>query len=280
MNYEVQVRSPGAWRRLGRGAAEAARMALEHEAAESGGATIVLVDEAEMARLHHQYAGEDGPTDVLSFADGSIEAEEGTRYYGDVVVCIPVAERQAGQAGHPLDEEVRLLAVHGILHLLGYEHGQRRARDRMWAAQAEILARTEGGTHPRGLPASPPEGLRSRVASFGHAWAGWRYVLRTQRNAWIHAFASLSVVAVAGWLGLQALEWALLLVAIALVWTAEFLNTALEAVVDLASPQIHPLGRVGKDVGAAAVLIAAAAAAAIGLLVLGPPLLERLAALQ
>jgi rRNA maturation RNase YbeY len=233
-----------------------------------------------MARLHRQYAGEDGPTDVLSFADGSIEAEAGTRYYGDVFVCVPVAERQARAAGHAVDAEVRLLAVHGVLHLLGHEHGQRRARERMWAAQAEILAQTDDEATGRGPSASPSGGARSRIASFGHAWAGWWYVLRTQRNAWIHAFASLSVVAVAAWLGLQTLEWALLLAAIALVWTAEFLNTALEAVVDLASPQIHPLGRVGKDVGAAAVLIAAAAAATIGALVLGPPLLERLAALR
>jgi len=67
-------------------------------------------------------------------------------------------------------------------------------------------------------------------------------------------------------------------VAIAMVWTAEFLNTALEAVVDLASPQQHDLARVGKDVGAASVLIAALSAALIGFLILGPPLWERLQA--
>ena len=65
---------------------------------------------------------------------------------------------------------------------------------------------------------------------------------------------------------------AVLILTIAMVWTAEFLNTALEAVVDLASPQLHPLARVGKDVGAAAVLITAAAAVVVGLLILGPPL--------
>ena len=70
----------------------------------------------------------------------------------------------------------------------------------------------------------------------------------------------------------------MLIGAVALVWMAEFLNTALEAVVDLASPELDPLARVGKDVGAAAVLIAAGAAAAIGFLVLGPPLWARLVA--
>ena len=121
--------------------------------------------------------------------------------------------------------------------------------------------------------------LRSRLRSFGYAFAGWRYVLRTQRNTWIHAVLSLAVVLVSWWLGLSALEWAVILITISMVWMAEFLNTALEAVVDLASPQQHPLAKVGKDVGAAAVLLSALAAVLTGLLVLGPPLWERLSRL-
>jgi diacylglycerol kinase len=61
-----------------------------------------------------------------------------------------------------------------------------------------------------------------------------------------------------------------------MVFTAEFINTAIEAVVDLASPQDHPLAKVGKDVGAGAVLVAALAAVLVGLLTLGPPLWDRL----
>lgn len=121
--------------------------------------------------------------------------------------------------------------------------------------------------------------LRSRLRSFGYAFAGWRYVLRTQRNTWIHAVLSLAVVLVSWWLGLSALEWAIILITISMVWMAELLNTALEAVVDLASPQQHPLAKVGKDVGAAAVLLSALAAVLTGLLVLGPPLWERLSRL-
>ncbi|MDX1436984.1 MAG: diacylglycerol kinase family protein [Anaerolineales bacterium] len=116
----------------------------------------------------------------------------------------------------------------------------------------------------------------TRFHSFRHAISGWWYVIRTQQNAWIHAFFSITVLLIALWLGLAALEWAIIFFAIALVWTAEFLNTALEAVVDLASPDLHRLARVGKDVGAAAVLISAGAAFIIGLLILGPPLLEKL----
>ena len=81
---------------------------------------------------------------------------------------------------------------------------------------------------------------------------------------------SIAVVIVGFWLSLEPRDWAMIVFAIALVWISEFLNTALEAVVDLASPQHHQLARVGKDVGAAAVLIAAIASALIGFLILGP----------
>ena len=122
-----------------------------------------------------------------------------------------------------------------------------------------------------------PQRARSRVQAFNYAFAGWWHVLRTQRNAWIHAFASLVVISLAFWLDLGRQEFAVLLLTIGLVWLAEFINTALEAVVDLASPAAHPLARVGKDVGAAAVLIAALTSALVGLLILGPPLLARVA---
>lgn len=118
--------------------------------------------------------------------------------------------------------------------------------------------------------------LVSRARSFRYAFAGWWFVIRTQRNAWIHAIISVLVVLAGIWLKLPTRDWAAIVIAIAMVWTAEFLNTALEAVVDLASPQQHELARVGKDVGAAAVLIAAGSSAVIGLLILGPPLLNRL----
>jgi len=122
------------------------------------------------------------------------------------------------------------------------------------------------------------EFLISRLRSFGHAFAGWGYVLRTQRNAWIHAIISIAVMGVGAWLRLSPFEWAVIVLTMALVWSSEILNTALEAVVDLASPPHHPLAKVGKDVGAAAVLIAAGASVLVGLLVLGPPLLRQLQA--
>jgi diacylglycerol kinase len=115
--------------------------------------------------------------------------------------------------------------------------------------------------------------FRSRIKAFGYAFTGWWYVIRTQRNAWIHMVVSVVVILMSFFLRIPASSWALILLAIAIVWIAEFLNTALEAVVDLASNhQQHELARLGKDVGAAAVLIAAFSSAVIGLLVLGPPL--------
>jgi diacylglycerol kinase len=129
------------------------------------------------------------------------------------------------------------------------------------------------------MPAALLTFLRSRLRSFRYAISGWWYVIRTQRNAWIHAVVSVAVILMCLWVRLARRDWAVIIVAIAMVWTAEFINTALEAIVDLASPQHHPLARVGKDVGAAAVLIAAGASILIGLLVIGPPLLAQLAAL-
>lgn len=118
-----------------------------------------------------------------------------------------------------------------------------------------------------------------RIRSFGYAFEGWWFVLRTQRNAWIHALVSLAVVGIGLWLGIGRLEWALLVLAMMVVWMGEVMNTALEAVVDIASPEFHPLAKVAKDVAAAAVLIGAIGAVLVGLLVLGPPLWAKLAAL-
>jgi diacylglycerol kinase (ATP) len=113
----------------------------------------------------------------------------------------------------------------------------------------------------------------SRLKSFKYAFSGWWFVIRTQRNAWIHMVVSIAVILLSFFLHITSSNWAMIFLAIALVWIAEFLNTALEAVVDLASNhQQDDLARVGKDVGAAAVLIAAVTSIIIGLLVLGPPL--------
>lgn len=122
---------------------------------------------------------------------------------------------------------------------------------------------------------APPE-LYSRIKSFQYAFDGWWYVLRTQHNAWIHALVSVAVFALALWLRLPARDWAVLILTIMAVWMAEFMNTALEAVVDMTMPDPHPLAKVAKDVAAAGVLVGACGAVLVGLLILGPPFWARL----
>jgi diacylglycerol kinase len=118
--------------------------------------------------------------------------------------------------------------------------------------------------------------IERRLLSFAYAFEGWAYVLRTQPNAWIHASISIAVFVLAFWLGLSWIEWAILILTMMVVWMAEFLNTALEAVVDMIMPEYHPLAKTAKDVAAATVLVAAIGSVVIGLLILGPLLWQRL----
>ncbi len=116
----------------------------------------------------------------------------------------------------------------------------------------------------------------NRLNSFGYALAGWLYMLRRQKNTRIQALASLLVAAVALWLQLDAVSWAVLILSVTMVWMAEFLNAAVEAAINLSTSEYHPMAKVGKDVASAAVLLGATAAVLIGLLVMGPPLLLKL----
>ena len=114
--------------------------------------------------------------------------------------------------------------------------------------------------------------LRRECASFGYAWQGLRGALRQEKHLRFHAFATGAVGLAGALLDLNRTDWALLVLAIGSVWAAELLNTAIERLTDLASPEPHPLAGQAKDLAAAAVLVVAAGAAAVGLLVLGPPL--------
>lgn len=116
----------------------------------------------------------------------------------------------------------------------------------------------------------------SRSASLSYALGGWLYMLRRQKNTRIQAVISAFVLLAALLLQVDALGVALLIVMMTLVWMAEFMNAAVEAAVNLATTEFHPMARVAKDAAAAAVLIGAVASVLVGLLVLGPPLLARL----
>ncbi|HPA16020.1 MAG TPA: diacylglycerol kinase family protein [Desulfobacterales bacterium] len=102
-----------------------------------------------------------------------------------------------------------------------------------------------------------------------HATDGIIILLKTQCNAWIHAFATIVVVILGLYLGFSKSEWCWIVIAIIAVWTAEALNTALEFLADAAIPDHHPLVGKAKDVAAGAVLISAIGSVIIGLLILG-----------
>jgi diacylglycerol kinase (ATP) len=121
--------------------------------------------------------------------------------------------------------------------------------------------------------------ISARIRSFGFAFRGIAVVLRTQHNAWIHAAAGAAVVALGLMLPLGVADWCWLTGAIASVWIAESINTAIERIADAVAPDPHPLIRDAKDAAAGAVLIAALASVVIGLFVLGPPLLSWLRSL-
>lgn len=108
--------------------------------------TLVITDDAAVADLNRQYRAVDGPTDVLSFpaqepAPGFVSAPEADTYLGDILIALPFTRRQAAELGKPLADELRLLAVHGTLHLLGYDHAEPDEEAVMWARQDAILGR-------------------------------------------------------------------------------------------------------------------------------------------
>jgi probable rRNA maturation factor len=106
--------------------------------------SLVIVGDDEMSRLHEAYRSEPGTTDVLAFpydASETGEVEEMSRYLGDIIVCYEQAERQAASEGHSTAEELVLLAVHGTLHLLGYDDEVPEEKSRMWRQQQTIMER-------------------------------------------------------------------------------------------------------------------------------------------
>lgn len=119
----------------------AAECALQELGVQQGSLTIKLVGADEIRELNQSYAGVDEPTDVLSFTAGEIEPESGQSYLGDVVVSPDIAIHSAARGGHALRDELTLLTVHGVLHLLGYDHDQPERKREMWEVQQRILDR-------------------------------------------------------------------------------------------------------------------------------------------
>lgn len=128
---------------------KAAEAAINHlQDAEKLDLTLALSSNERVQEMNLAYLGIDSPTDVLSFSSGDINPESGNTYLGDVIIAVPQAITQATAAGHPLEDELALLTVHAVLHLLGFDHADEAEKARMWAAQHQILTTF-------GIPAPP-----------------------------------------------------------------------------------------------------------------------------
>ncbi len=142
-----------------------------------------------------------------------------------------------------------------------YNHGPLDKPQSEALEQRETAKKARGRQHPF-------------LRSFGYAFEGIYYTLRTQRNMRVHLGIGLVAAGMGLWLGLSQAEWAVLLVMMALVYTLEMINTVVEALVDLVTDRFHPLAKIAKDVAAGAVLVSAIFAVGVGLVLFGPRLVQ------
>ena len=143
---------------------KAARAAFKSAGGQGGGAlTVMVTDDDQIRDLNRIYRRVDAPTDVLAFgevatasralggtgeADGFKAPTEEAKYWGDIIISYPRALEQAALYGHPPQEELALLVVHGTLHLMGYDHEQADDKEKMWGAQHSALVRLGIGWQP------------------------------------------------------------------------------------------------------------------------------------
>jgi probable rRNA maturation factor len=128
----------------------------------AGQATLVITDNEGIRQLNRAFLANDAPTDVLAFsaqeeAGGFVTSPEAEHYLGDVIVSYPRALVQAREVGHSVERELDLLIVHGILHLLGYDHTDQDEKAVMWARQEAILSNLEPVLETAEDQGYPPE---------------------------------------------------------------------------------------------------------------------------
>ena len=126
--------------------------AAEADRAIAGEVTLVITDDEQMQALNRTYRGQDSTTDVLSFVDRDendggdlVTPADMPAYLGDIVISYPQAKRQAAERAHSEEGELCLLAIHGMLHILGHDHAEPDEKDRMWAVQRAALRRLGHG---------------------------------------------------------------------------------------------------------------------------------------
>jgi probable rRNA maturation factor len=114
----------------------AARETIRHVAAPDSDFTVVLTNDATILGLNREFRQVDAPTDVLSFPTSERDLETGRQYCGDIVISVQTAGAQAQAGNHPIEAEISLLVVHGVLHLLGHDHDTPQQKKMMWTIQA------------------------------------------------------------------------------------------------------------------------------------------------
>ena len=106
--------------------------------------TLRLIDDDEMHQLNQTFRGEDKTTDVLSFNQDIQDPETGRFYLGDILISVPKASNQAEEHAHSLEDEITFLSIHGMLHLLGYDHYTEEEKAIMWPLQDKIFSIVQG----------------------------------------------------------------------------------------------------------------------------------------
>jgi probable rRNA maturation factor len=101
--------------------------------------SVVIDSDEVLKELNQQYRGLDQPTDVLSFSANDLDLETGHNILGDIVISYSQAEKQAVDANHTVNKEVQLLIIHGVLHLLGYDHSNEKEKAIMWDIQNRLM---------------------------------------------------------------------------------------------------------------------------------------------
>jgi probable rRNA maturation factor len=120
-----------------------ASAAMEREGLPPGELSVLITDDETVRELNREYAGEDSTTDVLAFSlrEGEeFASPDGVLQLGEVIISYPTAQRQAAEAGIPVEREIEHLLVHGVLHLLGYDHAEPVEEERMRARERDLLA--------------------------------------------------------------------------------------------------------------------------------------------
>lgn len=139
MTIEILIQANSTYRKWAPIVQRACEKTLDDQNIEEGSLTVVLVNEETIRQMNLDFAGENHATDVLSFPSGDIDPDLGSPYLGDIIIAVPIAQKQADAGEHALQDELMLLACHGTLHLLGFDHSDPAQKATMWKAQESVL---------------------------------------------------------------------------------------------------------------------------------------------